>query len=365
MRLSIEAFGGLVDALHRGVFEAKPWQGFLDDLHAKTCAKYVSVTFRPMDQQEDHEYYAGDRPSPDLHRLFANKFMRDPLPHRGMKEGRVYDLDALLQRDDPLQQAFYTDMMVPLGFLCVRSVRVREASGAEAWLSIAGEQGFGPDETMLIGMLTPHLRTALHNFIALERERFRARLASDAMHRMNYGWLTLDAHCQIVDIDPHADLLLTQSPALRRTRHNRLVATSSIAEQQLSALVRYFGQQPDTARPRAINLSRDPWTDMLIAPVKNHVPASPTPVAIAYLNGDRRSSADRREQLVNLFGLLPSEARLAWAMAQGMSIGDAALSLGITRETARGYAKKIYAKIGARGQADVVRNILTSVLALA
>jgi len=43
------------------------------------------------------------------------------------------------------------------------------------------------------------------------------------------------------------------------------------------------------------------------------------------------------DQLVNLFGLLPSEARLAWAIAQGCSLVEAAEDLGVTNETVRNY----------------------------
>ena len=86
---------------------------------------------------------------------------------------------------------------------------------------------------------------------------------------------------------------------------------------------------------------------------------------VAYIQGDNRSLADRHEQLAELFGLLPSEARFALALSRGLSIAEAAQSLGITLETARNYSKKVYAKMGARGQADLIRFILTSVLALA
>ena len=69
--------------------------------------------------------------------------------------------------------------------------------------------------------------------------------------------------------------------------------------------------------------------------------------------------------MVDLFDLTPAEARLAWSLAQGLSISEAARAHGLTVETARYYSKKIYAKTGARGQVDLVRNILTGVLALA
>ena len=71
------------------------------------------------------------------------------------------------------------------------------------------------------------------------------------------------------------------------------------------------------------------------------------------------------QDLVDLFDLTPAEARLAWSLAQGLSIAEAAEAHGLTVETARYYSKKIYAKTGARGQVDLVRNILTGVLALA
>jgi DNA-binding CsgD family transcriptional regulator len=38
---------------------------------------------------------------------------------------------------------------------------------------------------------------------------------------------------------------------------------------------------------------------------------------------------------------LPSKARLAWAISQGLSIAEAAQSLDLTIETARKHSKKI------------------------
>ena len=48
----------------------------------------------------------------------------------------------------------------------------------------------------------------------------------------------------------------------------------------------------------------------------------------------------------------------------GLFLLSAAAMLGLTIETARNYSKKIYAKTGARGQPELVRIILTSVLAI-
>jgi DNA-binding CsgD family transcriptional regulator len=89
------------------------------------------------------------------------------------------------------------------------------------------------------------------------------------------------------------------------------------------------------------------------------------PSFVAYVHADKWTSADRCEQLGELFDLIPSEARLALALSRGMSIAEAAGELGLTVESARTYSKRIYAKTGARGQSDLVRFIHRSVLAIA
>jgi DNA-binding CsgD family transcriptional regulator len=86
---------------------------------------------------------------------------------------------------------------------------------------------------------------------------------------------------------------------------------------------------------------------------------------VAYVHSDPGSSADRCEQLGQLFDLTPRQASLALALSRGMSITEAAAELGLSVESARTYSKRIYAKTGARGQADLVRFVHRSVLTIA
>jgi len=71
------------------------------------------------------------------------------------------------------------------------------------------------------------------------------------------------------------------------------------------------------------------------------------------------------EALEVLWDLSAKEAQLAVAIANGKSLVEAAEALGLTVETVRHYSKRIYAKTGARGLADLTRLVLTSVAALA
>lgn len=355
---------GLLQALHEGMFETPLWSDFLNRLLAKTGARFTTLIFRPVDEEAVVELYAGEPLIDDVRKLFVDGTMRDPFPYRTMRPDRAYSLEELIDPSDATQQGFYEQAMLPQGLIDMRSIRVTEPGGIDLWLGCSGGRNIGPSTGALLTALAPHLRIALRSFAALERERFRSSVTGQAFDRLKMGWLSLDASCRIIDATDNVEQLFQWGTLLRRGRYNRLVPASPVIDRKLTALLKDFAANRDT-RPQAFNLSKDPWVEMLVTPVQTATFAgSQTPVAIIYISGDRRSQADRCDQLVDLFGLLPSEARLAWMLAQATSIAEAANALGLTVETARNYSKKIYAKTGARGHAELVRIILTSVLAL-
>ena len=342
MRIPSPGDTDLLVPLHDGQFEQPMWRTFLTRLAREARADRAGLILRPAEGRETIALWSGDAAR-------AAHVLNDGRAIGAMREERVYTLAELDGADAGGD---------------LRAMRVRESGGMDAWLVLTGE-GLGVAVAALMVALAPHLRAALRGFAALEREKMRATLSADAIKRVNFGWISLDARCRIVDCDPQAERVLQRSGLLRRGPYDRLTPASPAVDRELTDLVKRFTADPEE-RPRAISLSRDPWTDLLVAPQRmRSIAAGSQTVAVVYLSGDRRSTADRCEQLAELFNLSPSEAKLAWAMAQGSTIAEAAVECGLTIETARNYSKRIYAKTGARGQADLVRHILRSVLALA
>jgi DNA-binding CsgD family transcriptional regulator len=245
-------------------------------------------------------------------------------------------------------------------------MRIEETGGVSAWLTASrATSEFEPRDDALIAAIAPFWRAALASYVALERERVTASVANDAIRRLNFGWLTLDASGRVLDGDAHATGMLAASDMLRKGRDGRLIARDAAVARAIDGAIKALLQEP-ASRPRAVVLSREPWLDMLLVPANlRSSTARPAPALVAYVHADHWSSADRCDQLGQLFDLMPSEARLALALSRGMSIAEAAGELGLTVESARTYSKRIYAKTGARGQADLVRFIHRSVLAIA
>lgn len=78
-----------------------------------------------------------------------------------------------------------------------------------------------------------------------------------------------------------------------------------------------------------------------------------------FIGDPKQRSGDPTEKMDRLYGLTPSEAKLAWLLVGDFPLAEAATQLGITRSTARTVLKRILAKTGARRQASLVRLLLS------
>lgn len=361
----------LILPLLEGLGEEPLWQTFVARLRERLGADYASVVFRPIPVGQPqsrvvHLFSGADWPPLIAAAYRDGGYQDDPLPYFSLAEGRVYRLDELLTAGDAAHEDYRRRMLEPSGMNVLRILRVEERGGVSAWLTASRQSGdFAPEADALLVALAPYLRAAIAAQVALERERTTAMVANEAIRRMNFGWITLDAAGKIIDADSHGASLLGAATMLLRGRSGRLAGRDPHVNREIAEAIRQSANDSG-GRPRAIVLSREPWLDMLLVPAPPRpAAAGPAPALVAYVHSDSWTSADRCEQLGELFDLIPCEARLALALSRGMSITEAAGELGLTVESARTYSKRIYAKTGARGQADLVRFIHRSVLAIA
>jgi len=358
----------LLLALLEGSFEEPTWSTFLDKLRQQTTADYASLVFRPPGAPNTVLHlFSGTQSPAFIQQLYrANFNMQDPTPYHSMVDGRVYSLNELLHRNNPVHEEFFKQIVVPSGMSELRTVRTVEASGVDVWLTITRrESDFCPRVDLILAQITPYLRSVLRAYIALERERVNGVLAGEVIRRLNYGWIALDAEGKVLETDARGAQFLTDSGMLGKNAKGYLAANTIESGEKIIDVVRELTSSPGI-KARCVILSRDPWIDMLIVPADqaSHS-AKSIPAVIAYVQGDISVSAEPYEQLCQLFKLSLNEAKLALALARGLSIADAAQELDLTLETTRTYSKKIYAKVGAKGQVDLVRIIHRSLLRIA
>lgn len=356
----------LIAALHRGTLGAPPWEGFLEQLRRRTAADYARLLF-----QGDHDWLQSVRipalrsGSDDINEIYRQEFgSSQALPHKAMRLNRVYSLDEFIDSNDPLLSRFKTLFMQDADIRFARNMRVAEPNGGQIWISLGRKKkDFSASDGALLGSLANHLAIAAGTHAELERQRLKAGISADAIMRLNFGWFMLDASGRIIDMSEQAEALVQEGQTLRKSPDGRLIAEQADAQGILRKFLKM--RQAGESVVRSVHLSDEPWLDMLLTNPPADLPGALQPVAIAFVHGERSSSAERSQHLANLFGLTLQEARLALHISHGVTIREAATLLGLTLETTRLYSKRIYAKTGTRGQADLVRLILASIVALA
>ncbi|MCC2980773.1 helix-turn-helix transcriptional regulator [Sphingomonas sp. IC4-52] len=303
--------------LHEGVHEARPWTTFLTRLRQRVRADEAGLIISAgLEERETHLLVPATATIPD-----------DRSWRRALRPGRAY---AIEERE---------------GF--GRVVRVDEPGGATAWLAMRRkERDFTAADAALLARLAPHLAIALRTRRAVDQGRAALELSEEALARAGIAWVGFDGDGRILSMSKGAVAVL-----------GARWAGSGVGS--VAASLKDDAPQVVQVRDEA-----SPW--ILLIPYREPLEASwPRLSTIGLVATPRMGDEQARAAvLATLFGLPPSEAKLAAAIAGGASLSEAADQLGLTIETARNYSKRLFAKTRTRGQLDLVRLIGSSVARL-
>lgn len=335
----------LLTALHAGVFDSPPWGLFLERLRARADADRCRIRIRPAGAGNWVELQAVAARTAGAGALSG---LDDAAPFGDLRPGRVYAGPEL------------GDGVAPFG----RYMRVVSPDAGEVAVSMVRlTSDFSGRDSSLLSGLAPHIAIALRTLIGLGRERRRGDVAAFAHGRLGLGWLLLDDRGRLLEQDAMAAAMLDAGRTLRRAADGRLRLPYVEADSLLQAVL----GDPSMLRhgPRAAWADVDPPVQIiLLTPTLTSAPGLPPPAVLALLRPLLREAPRDGRLLADLFRLSRKEAALAHRIAAGDSIAEAAEALDLTLETARNYSKRIYGKIGARGQADLVRILLSGVTGL-
>lgn len=340
--------------LTEGVRESPLWQTFLTRLRQRTEASQVSLMVRvnPVAHLPPTTRTASARPDmaePDFDRLSSLGL----IPYAALRPGRVYALEEMLDFEEPDRPGAQRAALREAGIAHARFIRIESRQGNDAWIVLLSDrQPFDADDSALLSALAPHMAVALDTLAEMGAARLRASIAEQALHLLGIGQMALDREGRVILTDDLAQKVLGANPG------GRLNLTAAKAD-ELAQGCRTMANAPAAARQL---VSLDPH-DLLLRPLPAPMGAEAIAVAAIRLpQGAARQSSNRIT--AELLGLSEREAALAQAMSRGASILDAGNQLQLTPETARNYTKRAYAKTGANGQADLVRMVLTSLVAL-
>lgn len=314
--------------LYGGLQEVPRFATFLDRLKRRTGADHVALTVK-----------------------------RDEASAR-LRPYRVYGR-ADLAGHEPTER-------VPPGMADERLVRIPVAPGLSGWLTLARTRACSAADGALLSNLAPYIETALRTQQVLERGRADNALSSDGLVRAGSGWMLLDADARVLAIEPATAARLAAITGTEPRIGERLRKIPAAAERELTHVAQNLARDAGSGSGAAV-LWEEPRVDVLLLPADRNMADQPYPAAVmtAWCRFDTGPGADSADHFARLYDLPRREAQLAMALAWGKSIAQAAEAMGLTIETARNYSKRLYAKLGVSGQADLVRLVHRSGAVLA
>ena len=348
--------------LFTGIDEEPLWDTFLHRLLARTRAQRLHLFIRP----------GGMTGTPPIKRTIRTHGYTRPagffdldtfstaglMPYATLRPNRVYSLEETTLPESPEAIRQQRAVLDEASVAHARFIRIVARGDHNAWLVLLHDRlDFGAGDSALLSALAPHVALALATMMELRGLRLRATVAEDALALIGVGQAMFDAEGHVIA----ADAIATDELDIQSTGHG--LGRAQLRAGPAQALVtacRDLSKAPPEAR-RSVRFDERLGKDMLLrrAPVAPDSPLS-SGYSVGLVRRERRENAKSAAPVVAAtLGLSTREAALAEAISRGASIVEAGAQLQLTQETARNYSKRIYAKTGASGQADLVRLLLT------
>lgn len=265
-----------------------------------------------------------------------------------LRSDRVYGLDELLRPDTPQSLSKMRRALARAGVAGARIMALPRQRGATLALW-RRHRDFGAADSARLSALAPHLGLALDLDRQMRTARAQASLDSLAGRSAGVYGFRLSGDGRLIDQpDPvrRAALArggLTLGPDGRPGPRQGPMRAQWIDALRLAAA----GHEIALGLGHGATVRFRPDAGGLIMFLRLALPG-PDPVLLAQELGVPRA-----------------EARVAAALACGLSLSDTARELGLSMETVRNYSRRLYAFTGTGGQAPLVRSCLTGAAALA
>ena len=378
-----EALDELIGLAYEGVSEAPPWLALAERLRQLLGAFNVTITLHHSeDQPQDVQVMAldaSDRTDWDL----AERVSRERFGHVELLRPESVAPGTLIEFGPGDMEPACATYMASLGIgRCLRSC-FAEPGGMRCWVDVLrglrlSGQAFAAEERSLVLQLLPHLSRSLGLYARLKREEAEKAVYEGSLDHLALGCLLLDGNARALCVNRTARAIIARQIGIE-IRQGRLQIEDRSAQQALEvaiAKVLRVRHAPGPGGPgELVRLqARD---GMLLGILVAPIPLAPyyqgeqVPSVILHLcelsQCEAASQVPRGhspELIAQLFGLTRQEARLAAWLATGRTISEAAGQMNIAVTAARNYSKNIYAKLGIKGQTDLVRLMCRSVALL-
>lgn len=374
-------FGRIIDRVYRAATGESQWADALISITNVTNSNYSFFQEHDRSTSEMTRFYHDQCPVEQMDAYVKEIYQIDPRIKYAQKYPReeIYNDYKIMGDEDSINKdPFYNEFFsgIDVRYHAASSIMAPAGFNGEsrvAYFGFCRRQSAGhatQNECELLISLRPHFERALTIESQLRTAQKQSELLRHTLDAMAYGIIIVDGNATIRWANEKALQVLAEHNGVDSEK-GVLAASSALARKQLRGLIASAcetfanpGKQPGGALliPREFA----PPIELLVAPL----PGDSAPIvdlvddlrncAVCFLYERNQLKLESESAIMALFGLTPSEARLAIELANGATLKEAAETRGITYESARTQLKIIYAKTDTHTQSQLVSVVLRS-----
>ncbi len=220
---------------------------------------------------------------------------------------------------------------------------------------------FDQEESAVADVLVVHIARALDLAARIDGSAVEKSLYSDALDKLNVGVILVDEGGRLHSASAVADRFLGTRDGIQ-LQLGKLRATNVAEDRVLQAAIREAAECTSAQMSRGVSLTKESGArtlGVMVRPLPGSRPGTGARVAVYIRDCD--SVLDVESEFVRqIFDLTPAEAAVTRRLTSGLSLEDAAISLDISRNTARAHLRSIFSKSGITRQTELVRLVLNS-----
>ncbi|MEM6747857.1 MAG: response regulator [Pseudomonadota bacterium] len=200
---------------------------------------------------------------------------------------------------------------------------------------------------------------------ANDDDRLVSQLGSAALNQLSLGVVVTDREGSVQFMNKSAAALLAERDGLFICTRNRCRASTPQETQSLHEhignVIDHRATDHDTRALSIIRPSMKRSYTMFVAPLtERQDQTSGGKMAVLFISDPETQSMPTIDNLVVLYGLSRSQAKIVHGLALGLRLEEAADEAGVTTSTARTYLKQAFAKTGTTRQSELIKLVLAS-----
>jgi DNA-binding CsgD family transcriptional regulator len=351
----------LIERIYDGVGKEDAWPDILDSLNEAVGAEQTLI-FSPV---VGSGATVSSRTPLKLVEDFLNHYagvnvLAAPCD-RMFRAGEVRYSHWALPDNEFERSEFYSDFFHRHNVFYSMGLKVQLGSGNEAYLNCQRPKTKGPFEMRegsVYATLLPHLRRALGLHAQFREMNARSNGLEASLELYGHAVLGFDCFGGIAFVTAAAAVLVEQSAGIRITGAGlNFAKTGDGAELRNLLAETLSGGSGGSVWLNRIGASP---LRVTVSPYRGSLPGTTRALAaLIFLSDPSQTTPSRAISLRMLYGLTPTECRIADLLLEGLETRQLAERLSITLETARFHLKRVLNKTGTRRQSELIRLMLS------